>query len=90
MNDNTIALLILTIIQIPSFFCALQSIRFGEKNNPLKQLQNHVLACLLYASIWAIALDLPFTQAYLWSCLHLLVPHGLVPYSIFPSLPCPE
>ncbi|CAF3558450.1 unnamed protein product [Rotaria sordida] len=72
-------MIILTIIQIPSFFCAIQSLRFNQQNNPLKDLQNHVLACLLFVSIWAIGIDLPFTQTYLvlnvvpirtsWACI---------------------
>ncbi len=67
MNINTIVLIILTIIQIPSFGCALQILRFDRKDNPLKRLPNHILMCLLIISVWAIAIDLPFTQAFLWS-----------------------
>ena len=54
------------LIQIPSFFCAIQLLRLGQKENPLKLLHNQLLFCLLIVSIWAIAIDLPFTQAYLW------------------------
>ncbi|CAF2834004.1 unnamed protein product [Rotaria sp. Silwood2] len=66
MNSNTVIMIVTTIIQIPSFFCAIQSVRFSKNNNPLRQLQNHVLGCLLLVSIWTIGIDLPFTQAYLW------------------------
>ncbi|CAF0893964.1 unnamed protein product [Rotaria sp. Silwood1] len=66
MDSNTLILIVVTMIQIPSFFCAIQSVRFSQKNNPLSHIQNHALACLLLVSIWTIGIDLPFTQAYLW------------------------
>ncbi|CAF0722365.1 unnamed protein product [Adineta ricciae] len=66
MSSNLAILISLTIVQIPSFFCAIQILRFGQRNNPLTRLPNHLLVCLLIVSLYAIAIDLPFTQAFLW------------------------
>lgn len=67
ISNSNVTFIILTIIQIPSLFCAIQSIRFNKNNNPLIDYRNHVLFCLLFSSIWTAVLDLPFTQAYLWT-----------------------
>ena len=72
MNSYSIVLIVLSVIQVPSFCCAIQILRFGHQNNPLTSLPNHVLVCLLIASMWTIAIDLPFTQSYLW--------YGSVPF----------
>ncbi len=66
MNTNSILLIVLLVIQIPSILCAIQILRFSYKNNPLTRLPNHLLVCLLIISMWTIAIDLPFTEAYLW------------------------
>ncbi|CAF1452318.1 unnamed protein product [Adineta ricciae] len=66
MSSNSAILISLTIVQIPSFFCAIQILRFGQRNNPLARLPNHLLVCLLIVSLYTIAIDLPFTQAFLW------------------------
>lgn len=67
MNGNMVVMIVITTIQIPSFFCAIQTLRFKRQNNPWTHLHNHVLVCLLLVSIWTIAIDLPFTQVYLWT-----------------------
>ena len=59
---------LLTIIQVPSFCCAIYIFfQFGQRENPLRRLQNHLLFCLLIVATWTIGIELPNTQKYFWS-----------------------
>ncbi len=58
----------ITVLQIPSFFCAIYVlIRYTQRTGSLRRLQNHLLMYLLIVATWAISIDLINTQIYFWS-----------------------
>lgn len=68
MDPNRIGFLVVTIIQVPSFFCAIYLfVQYAKPTSPLRRLQNHTLMCLLIVATWTIGLELPHTQKYLWT-----------------------
>jgi hypothetical protein len=84
MNTNNIIAIVLAVVQIPSFMCAVQILlRFAQKNSPLRSLQNHLLICLLIVSVWTITIDISFTQVYLWTGFVLIqTPWACICYNI--------
>ncbi len=68
MNSSQVGFLILTIIQVPSFYCAIYLlVQYAHRASPLKLLKNHLLLCLLIIATWTISIELPSTQKYLWT-----------------------
>jgi hypothetical protein len=68
MNLSQVGFLFLTIIQIPSFYCAIHLfVQYAHRASPLRRLKNHLLLCLLIIATWTIIIELPGTQKYLWT-----------------------
>jgi hypothetical protein len=68
MDVNKLVTILLIILQIPSFCCAVYIFfQFAQRRNPLRRLQNHSLLCLLIIATWTIGIELPNTQKYFLS-----------------------
>lgn len=70
MNNSTVGLVFLVLIQFLSLSCALYVlIHCIKKQNTLRNLPNHLIICLLIVSTWMISIDLLSTEFYHWNNL---------------------